>query len=38
MAAGYANFDKAKAREFFGKTLAIDPENAYATQSLKLLK
>lgn len=38
MAAGYANSDKVKAKEFFGKTLAIDPENAYATQSLKLLK
>ena len=38
MAAGYANTDKAKAKEFFGKTLSIDPTNAYATQSLKLLK
>ena len=38
MAAGYANFDKAKAKEYFAKTLAIDPSNAYATQSLKLLK
>jgi len=38
MAAGYANFDKAKAKEYFAKTLAIDPTNAYATQSLKLLK
>ncbi|OCB75234.1 tetratricopeptide repeat protein [Flavobacterium crassostreae] len=38
MAAGYANFDKAKAKEFFAKTLTIDPTNAYATQSLKILK
>ena len=38
MAAGYVNFDKAKAREYFTKTLAIDPTNAYATQSLKTIK
>jgi hypothetical protein len=38
MAAAYANTDKAKAKEYFAKTLALDPENAYATQSLKLLK
>jgi cytochrome c-type biogenesis protein CcmH/NrfG len=38
MAAGYANFDKAKAKEYFAKTLAIDPANKYATQSLKTLK
>jgi len=38
MAAGYANFDKAKAKEFFAKTLALDPTNVYATQSLNLLK
>lgn len=37
MAAGYANFDKVKAKEFFQKTLAIDPTNAYATQSLSIL-
>ena len=37
MAAGYANFDKVKAKEFFQKTLAIDPTNAYATQSLNIL-
>lgn len=37
MAAGYVNFDKVKAREFFNKTLAIDPTNAYATQSLKAI-
>lgn len=38
MAAGYANTDKAKAIEFFNKTLAIDPENGYAKQSLETLK
>jgi cytochrome c-type biogenesis protein CcmH/NrfG len=38
MAAGYVNFDKVKAREYFSKTLAIDPTNAYATQSLKAIK
>ncbi|UQD55989.1 lipopolysaccharide assembly protein LapB [Flavobacterium sp. K5-23] len=38
MAAGYANFDKVKAKEFFAKTLAIDPTNNYAIQSLKTLK
>ncbi|WP_418263983.1 tetratricopeptide repeat protein [Flavobacterium faecale] len=38
MAAGYANTDKAKAIEYFNKTLAIDPANAYATQSIKSLK
>lgn len=38
MAAGYANFDKAKAKEYFGKTLEIDPENGYAKQSLDTLK
>lgn len=38
MAAGYVNFDKVKAREYFNKTLAIDPTNAYATQSLKAIK
>jgi Flp pilus assembly protein TadD len=32
--ANYANTDKAKAREYFNKTLAIDPTNAYATSSL----
>ena len=36
--AAYANTDAAKAREFFGKTLAIDPENKYATESMKSLK
>lgn len=38
IAAHYANFDKAKAREYFNKTLSIDPVNPYATQSLKALK
>ncbi|AWG23588.1 hypothetical protein FFWV33_07015 [Flavobacterium faecale] len=38
MAAGYANSDKAKALEYFNKTLAIDPGNAYATQSINSLK
>lgn len=36
--AAYANTDKAKAKEYFAKTLALDPLNDYATQSLKLLK
>jgi hypothetical protein len=38
MAAHYANTDKAKAKELFNKTLALDPTNNYATESLKLLK
>jgi cytochrome c-type biogenesis protein CcmH/NrfG len=38
MAAGYANTDKVKAIEFFNKTLAIDPENGYAKQSVEMLK
>ncbi|WP_220763029.1 hypothetical protein [Flavobacterium sp. UMI-01] len=38
MAAGYANTDKAKALEYFNKTLALDPTNAYATQSINALK
>lgn len=38
MAAGYANTDKVKAIEYFNKTLAIDPTNAYALQSLAVLK
>jgi tetratricopeptide (TPR) repeat protein len=38
IAANYANTDKAKAMEYFRKTLAIDPANAYATESLKTLK
>jgi hypothetical protein len=38
MAAGYANTDKVKAMEYFNKTIAIDPENGYALQSLEFLK
>ena len=38
IAANYANTDKAKAMEYFRKTLALDPANAYATESLKTLK
>lgn len=38
IAANYANFDKAKAKEYFNKTLALDPTNQYALESLKVLK
>lgn len=38
IAANYANTDKAKAVEYFRKTLALDPNNAYAAESLKTLK
>ncbi len=38
IAAAYANTDKVKAKEYFAKTLALDPVNEYATQSLKALK
>ena len=38
MAASFANTDKVKAKEYFNKTLAIDPLNNYATESLKTLK
>ncbi|MFN8273816.1 MAG: hypothetical protein U0X58_02930 [Flavobacteriaceae bacterium] len=38
IAASYANTDKAKAKEYFNKTLALDPTNSYATESLKTLK
>ncbi len=38
MAASYANTDKPKAIEYFKKTLALDPSNSYATESLKILK
>ena len=38
IAANYANSDKVKAMEYFRKTLALDPSNAYATESLKTLK
>ena len=34
----YANTDTAKAKEFFNKTLSIDPENKFAAQALKQLK
>jgi len=36
--AAYANTDKAKAIEYFNKSLAIDPANTYAAQSVKALK
>lgn len=36
--ASYANTDKAKAIEYFNKTLVLDPANAYAAQSVKALK
>jgi tetratricopeptide (TPR) repeat protein len=36
--AAYANTDKMKAIELFNKTLAIDPENGYAKQSVEMLK
>lgn len=38
MASHYANTDKAKAKELLAKTLAIDPANNYAIESMKLLK
>lgn len=38
IAASYANTDKAKAKEYFNKTLVLDPTNNYATESLKTLK
>lgn len=38
MAATFADTDKAKAKELFNKTLALDPTNNYATESLKVLK
>ncbi|MFV8376919.1 tetratricopeptide repeat protein [Flavobacterium sp. LB1P62] len=37
-AASYANTDKAKAIEYFNKTLALDPTNEYAIKSLQTLK
>jgi cytochrome c-type biogenesis protein CcmH/NrfG len=36
--ASYANTDKAKAIEYFNKSLVLDPTNAYAQQSVKALK
>ena len=38
MAASFANSDKVKAREYFSKTIALDPANNYAIESLKTLK
>jgi tetratricopeptide (TPR) repeat protein len=37
-AASYANTNKAKAIEYFNKTIALDPTNQYALDSLKALK
>lgn len=37
IAASYANTDKVKAKEYFAKTLTLDPTNNYANESLKLL-
>lgn len=36
--ASYANTDKTKAVEYFNKSLALDPANTYAAQSVKALK
>lgn len=36
--ASYANTDKAKAKEYFNKTLTLDPTNQYAAEALKTLK
>lgn len=36
--ASYANTDKAKAIEYFNKSLTLDPANTYAAQSVKALK
>ena len=36
--AAYANTDKAKAVEYFNKTLVLDPTNNYAKESVKALK
>jgi hypothetical protein len=38
IAAAYANTDKVKAKAYFAKTLALDPTNKYASDSLKSLK
>lgn len=38
IAASYANTDSAKAKEYFNKTLALDPTNQYALDSLKSIK
>ena len=37
-AASYVSTNKAKAIEYFNKTLTLDPTNNYATKSLELLK
>lgn len=37
IAAFYANTDKNKAKEYFAKTLALDPTNEYALKSLETL-
>ena len=36
--AHFANTDKVKAKDFFNKTLALDPTNQYALEAMKLLK
>ncbi len=38
IAAYYANSDRAKAKEYFNKTLALEPTDSYAIESLKILK
>ncbi len=38
IAAHYANSDKTKAKEYFNKTLALEPTDSYAIESLKILK
>lgn len=38
MAASFANTDKIKAIEYFNKTLALDPANKYALESINILK
>ncbi len=38
IAATFANTDKIKAKDYFSKTLAIDPTNAYALESIAKLK
>ncbi|MBK0369227.1 tetratricopeptide repeat protein [Flavobacterium agrisoli] len=38
MGASFANTDKAKAMEYFNKSLVLDPTNQYATESLKSLQ
>lgn len=38
IASHYANFDKVKAKEYLAKTLALDPQNVYALEAIKLLK